>query len=197
VKGHGDAFHADAKIDNPDAVLFPEGRAEHGSRQRQQLMQAFAVFMNSDLTVDWMFKHLVKRGEHGASILSRSVYVRITSLLYMAALRARSIMWDKVGATLMVLCNGAFASDKWGLRHMATVADALYAAMEVVQDDPSCMRSAAHEVFALEEFPILTAHFKHKLDATLPCVGTKCTVRRETPQQDKHEGKAREDVAAD
>jgi hypothetical protein len=40
------------------------------------------------------------------------------------------------------------------------------------------MRSAAHEVFALEEFPILTAHFKHKLDATLPCVGTKCTVRR-------------------
>ena len=40
------------------------------------------------------------------------------------------------------------------------------------------MRSAAHEVFPLEEFPVLTAHFKHKLGATLPCVGTKYIVRR-------------------
>ena len=122
------------------------------------------VLLNIQLSVPWLHKDMVKRGNAGSSNLSTSCYARGTCQVYTAGLRARGIMWDKAHDPLRVLCNGVL--ENWGLRDMARVADQLYEVMEAVIENPELMLDSEYAVFPTDKFPVLSASLEAKQSRT-------------------------------
>ena len=117
----------------PDAVVLKPPRGDQGSRQDWSVDAAFIEYANRKYYVEFLETSQYDDG----NILEDSIYVRLTSRLFVAALRARAIVQHKISAPFRFISN----ADKMAhIDHLgiAKYMDQLEKFLLKVVDDSDC-----------------------------------------------------------
>ena len=129
-----------------DAVLL-YGIRSVGSRQDYAVEAAFPEYHNRAF-----YMRFLKQAQYqDDNILEDSIYVRLGSVVYVAALRARAIVFDKIAQRLRFLCNSKKVGLSFTHLHLSAFLNQLEKLLLRVQDDGSILMDPGLVVFGLEE----------------------------------------------
>ena len=106
-----------------------------GSRQDYSVEAAFIEYHNRPYYV----RFLKLAQYEDPNILEDSIYVRLTAVVYVAALRARAIIFDKISQRLRFLCNSNELSDDFTHLSLAPFLDQLETFLLAVKEDGSIL----------------------------------------------------------
>ena len=147
AKGKGiKAFTPWMKQNFPHAVLVPSIRSV-GSRQDYSVDAGAIEYHN----YPYYFAFLKQAQYSEAQILEDSIYVRLGTPIFVAALRARAIVYDKISQRLRYLCNSNEVGPSFTHLHMGPFLDQLERLLLEVQKDGSVLMQEDLEVFEKED----------------------------------------------
>ena len=145
----------------PGYVMLDTGRPGTGSRMDAKFEVAYAVAMNFEPYLQFLFYSATISTTAEESILSKSIMIRLGSVEFYSALICRARFWIKLFAPLRVLCNCHDLEDH-NLHDMGRAMDMVEEAMLDLADDPSLLRNPDYCIFTLEDWPCLEGYYQSK-----------------------------------